>query len=185
MTLVCWLRMNKPGLIFKALIPPHLTPFFISLYLMSKTSSFSSKSSLLFSHFSCRFLSTPVQWPPGSLIPFPTVQSMYQNWLIVAVQLLSCFWLFTTPWTAARQASLFFTTSQSLLKLMPIDSVMPSNHLILSFSVPPFSSRLQSFPASGSFLMNQLFLSGGQSIGASVSASVLPIPAYGQALSLG
>ena len=161
--------MNKPGLIFKALIPPHLTPFFISLYLMSKTSSFSSKSWLLFSHFSCRFLSTPVQWPPGSLIPFPTVQSMYQNWLIVAVQLLSFFWLFTTPWTAARQASLFFTTSQSLLNLICIESVMPSNHLILCHC---FSSCPLSFPASGSFPMRWLFASGGQSIGTSVS--VLP-----------
>ena len=49
----------------------------------------------------------------------------------VSVQLLSCFRLFVTPWTAARQASLSFTNSQSLLKLMSIKSVMPSNHLIL------------------------------------------------------
>ena len=49
----------------------------------------------------------------------------------VAVQLLSCVWLFVTPWTAARQASLSFTISQSLLKLMSIELVMPSNHLIL------------------------------------------------------
>ena len=45
--------------------------------------------------------------------------------------LLSCVWLFVTPWTAARQASLSITNSQSLLKLMSIESVMPSNHLIL------------------------------------------------------
>ena len=45
-----------------------------------------------------------------------------------SVQLLSCVWLFTTPWTAAHQA---FTNSQSLLKLMSIELVMPSNHLIL------------------------------------------------------
>ena len=44
---------------------------------------------------------------------------------------LSCVWLFVTPWTAARQASRSVTNSQSLLKLMPIESVMPSNHLIL------------------------------------------------------
>ena len=48
-----------------------------------------------------------------------------------SVQLLSCVWLFATPWTAARQASLSITNSQSLLKLMSIESVMPSNHLIL------------------------------------------------------
>ena len=48
-----------------------------------------------------------------------------------SVQSLSHFQLFETPWTAARQASLSITNSQSLLKLMPIESVMPSNHLIL------------------------------------------------------
>jgi len=47
-------------------------------------------------------------------------------------QLLSCVWLFVTPSTAARQASLFFTISWSLLKLMCVESVMPSNHLVLS-----------------------------------------------------
>ena len=51
--------------------------------------------------------------------------------LIVVVQLLSCVWLSVTPWTAARQASLSFSISQSLLKLMSIESVMPSNHLVL------------------------------------------------------
>ena len=49
----------------------------------------------------------------------------------VVVQSLSPVWFFVTPWTAARQASLFFTISQNLLKLMSIESVMPSNHLIL------------------------------------------------------
>ena len=47
------------------------------------------------------------------------------------VQLLSCVQLFVTPWTEARQASLSITNSQSLLKLMPIWSVIPSKHLIL------------------------------------------------------
>ena len=56
--------------------------------------------------------------------------------------------LFATTWTAACQAPLSITNSQSLLKLMPIKSVMPSNHLI---SAVPFSSCLQSFPVSGSF----------------------------------
>ena len=49
----------------------------------------------------------------------------------ISVQLLSCVQLFATPWTAACQASLAITNSQSLLKLMSIESVMPSNHLIL------------------------------------------------------
>ena len=51
--------------------------------------------------------------------------------LISSVQLLSPVWLFTTSWNAACQASLFITNSQSLLQLMSIKSVMPSNHLIL------------------------------------------------------
>ena len=50
---------------------------------------------------------------------------------VAVVQSLSCVQLFATPWTAARQASLSFTISQSLLKLMTIESVMPSNLLIL------------------------------------------------------
>ena len=81
-------------------------------------------------------------------------------------------WLFETPWTAALQASLSITNSQSLLKLMSIELVIPPNHLILC---RPFSSCLQSFPASWSFLMTQFFASGGQRLGASASASVLPV----------
>ena len=50
---------------------------------------------------------------------------------LVVVQSLSHVWLFATPWTAARQASLSITNSRSLLNFMSIDSVMPSNHLIL------------------------------------------------------
>ena len=77
--------------------------------------------------------------------------------------------LFATRWTAACQASLSITNSQSLLKLMSIESVMPSNHLILCRP----SSCFQSFPASESFLISWFFASGGQNIGVSASASVL------------
>ena len=77
-----------------------------------------------------------------------------------------------TPWTAACQASLSITTPWRLLKLMSIELVMLSNH---SYSVVPFSSHLQSCPASGSFQMSQFFTSGGQSIEVSASASVLPM----------
>ena len=92
--------------------------------------------------------------------------------LLIIIQLLRCVQFFMTTWTAACQASLSFTISWSLLKFMPIESVMLSNHLILCCA---FSYCLQSFPASGSFLMSWLFASGGQSIGASASASVLPM----------
>jgi len=73
---------------------------------------------------------------------------------MVVVQSLSPVQLFATPWTAACQDSLSFTISQILLKLMSIESVMP---FTISSSVVPFSSRLQSFPVSGSFL-NELAL---------------------------
>ena len=95
-----------------------------------------------------------------------------------SVPSLSHVWLFVTPWTAAYQASLSITNSQSLLKLMFIESVMPLNHLDhLSYRgfVVPFSFCLQSFPASGSFPMSQFFASGVWSIGVSASASVLPM----------
>ena len=82
----------------------------------------------------------------------------------LAVQSLSHLWLFVTPRTAARQAFLSCTISQSLLKLMSIDSVMSSNHLILCH---PLLLLPSIFPASGSFPISQLLESGGQSIGAS------------------
>ena len=78
---------------------------------------------------------------------------MCLNLVISSVQSFSHVQLFVTPWTAACQASLSITNSWSLLKLMSIELMMPSNHLIL-FS--PFFSRLQYFPASGSFPMSHL-----------------------------
>ena len=74
------------------------------------------------------------------------------------------------------QASLSFTISHSWFSSCPLSQWC---HLTISPSAIPFSSGLQSFPASGSFLMNQLFASGGQSIAASASASVLPIKIHG------
>ena len=93
---------------------------------------------------------------------------------VVVVQSLSCVRLFVIPWTATHQASLFFTISQSLLKLKSIELVMPSNHLILCcplLFLPPMihSITVWSFP------VHQPFPSGGQIIGASASALVLPM----------
>ena len=91
---------------------------------------------------------------------------------VSSVQSLSRVWLSTTPWTTARQGFLSITNSQSPSKPMSIESVMPSNHLILCH---PFSSCPQSFPASGSIPMSQLFAWGGQSTAVSASTSVLPM----------
>ena len=118
----------------------------------------------------------PGPWPLGRSLAgiwaAPLCQHLPVDFWGVLVKLLLLFSCSVvsdsvTPWTAARQASLSFTNSRRSLKPMSIESVMPSNHLIV------FSSSLQSFPASGSFQMSQLFPSGGQSIGAS-SFSISP-----------
>ena len=92
---------------------------------------------------------TPILWPPDAKS-----------------------WLFVTPWTTAHQASLSITNSRSLPKPMSIESVMPSNHLILCLPLLLLSSI---FPSIRVFQVSQLFASGGQSIGVSASTSVLPM----------
>ena len=77
---------------------------------------------------------------------------------IVVVQSLSRVWLFANPWTAARQASLSITNSRSYSNSYPLSRWC---HPTISSSVIPFSSCLQSFPASGAFPMSWLFASGG------------------------
>ena len=96
--------------------------------------------------------------------------SSFKNCFVV--QSLSCVGRFATPCMVACQASLFFTISLSLLKLMSIDWWC---HSTISPSFVPFSSCLQSFPASGTFSVSQFLPSCGQIIGISASASVLPM----------
>ena len=101
---------------------------------------------------------------------FFTVSASYYQFS--SVQSLSRVRLFATPWIAARQASLSITNSRSSLRLMSVESVMPSSHLILCRpllllpSIPP-SIRV--------FSMSQLFASGGHSTGVSASTSILPM----------
>ena len=91
--------------------------------------------------------------------------------ILSSVQLLSRVRLFAAPWIAAHQASLFITNSRSSLKLTPIESVMPSSHLILCrplLLLPPIPPSIRVFS-------NESTLSwGGQSTGVSASASFLP-----------
>ena len=89
-----------------------------------------------------------------------------------SVQSLSHVQLFATPWTTARQASLSITNSRSPPKPCPLSRWC---HPTISSSVVPFSSCPQSFAASRSFQMSQLFASGGQSIGVSTTTSVFPM----------
>ena len=74
-------------------------------------------------------------WTFLRICPFPPDCPFH--WHISSVQSLSRVWLFEIPWIAACQASLSVTNSRSLLKLMSIESVMPSSHLILLSHSPP------------------------------------------------
>ena len=138
---------------------------------------------LLMGHFCMQLTSSPWVNP---FIHSVTYNSFIQSSFIYAthsyhqpfspsVQSLSCVRFFATPWTAARQAC--FPVNHQLPELIQThvhqvsDAIQPS-HPHLKRRVVPFSSCLQSFPASGSFPVNQFFASGGQSIVASASASV-------------
>ncbi|XDC80144.1 hypothetical protein R6Z07F_011317 [Ovis aries] len=91
------------------------------------------------------------------------------------VHSLSCVRVFATSWTTACLASLPLIISQDFPKFTSIESVMPSDHLILCHLL----LLLPSFTASGSFPMSWRFTSGGQGIGASASASVILITIQG------
>ena len=106
-----------------------------------------------------------VSHPVGCIFHLLMVSTILFNFLL----LFSHVSLFVTPWTVAHQASLSFTISQSLHKRMSIELVMPSNHLILCHPLLLPSV----FPSI------RVFASGGQSIGASTSASVLPMNIQG------
>ena len=88
----------------------------------------------------------------------------------------SVVWLCATPWSVARQDSLSITTSWSLPRLMCIESVMPSNQLILCH---PLLLLPSIFPSITSFPMSGLFASGSQNLGALASAAVLPMNSHG------
>ena len=113
-------------------------------------------------------------WKRELLLLCPTTVIKKQKVIpeLSLVQSLSRARLFVTPWTAAHQASLSITNSGSLLKLMSFKLVILSNHLILCH---PLLLLPSIFPSIRGFLMSQLFVSAGQSIGTSASVSVLPM----------
>ena len=90
----------------------------------------------------------------------------------VVVQLFCRVQLFVTPWMAAHPASLSFSISQSLLKLMSMELMMPSSHLSLC---RPLLLLPSIFPSIRVFSNERLYAAGGQSTGASAAASVLPM----------
>ena len=93
---------------------------------------------------------------------------------LTSVHLLGPLQLFVTPWTATHQDSLSIIIQTPGLYSNSCPSFLWC-HPTISSSIIPYSSCLQSFPASGSFLINQFFPSGGQTIGTSASASVFPM----------
>ena len=101
------------------------------------------------------------------------MQQKRQEKVFSSVQSLSSVWLFVTPWTAAGEASLSITNSLSLFKLMSIESVMSSNHLILCHPLLLLPFVFTSISSPHPPTMSQLFTSGGQNIRASASAPVL------------
>ena len=96
----------------------------------------------------------------------------YSDLQFSSIQSLSHVRLFATPWTAAHQASLSITNSQSLPKLMSIESVMPSNHLILC---PPLLLQPSIFPTIRVFSNESALTIRWPSTGVSASTSVLPM----------
>ena len=101
-----------------------------------------------------------------------SVSCLHTFFLFSLVQKLSHVWLFVTPWTAARQAALSITNSQSLLKLMSIKTLMPSNHLVLCH---PLLLLPSIFPSIRVFSSESVLHIRWPNIGVSASASVLPM----------
>ena len=123
--------------------------------------------------FSSYKLKLCTHWTKTSLFPLPHPENKCSCcccWLATQLYLTLC-----DPMDCRCLASLSFTIFQSLLKPMSISWWC---HPTISSSVFPFSC-LQSFPASGSFPVSQLFTSGDWSVGASTSASVLPVNIQG------
>ena len=106
-----------------------------------------------------------------TMIPYRENPKVFNKMLvIVVVQSLSHVQLSVTSWTTSLKASLSFTIFWSLLKFMSIESVMPTDHLMLCC---PFLLLPSIFPSIRAFSVSKLFTSGGQSIGVSASTSVL------------
>ena len=110
------------------------------------------------------------QWYISVIYQLKLHSNFYFKWFVVVVPSLSCVRLFSTPWTAVSQASLSFTISQNLLKLMFIESVIPSKHLVLCH---PLLLLPLIFPSTRVFSNESALCIRWPNIGA--SASVLPM----------
>ena len=111
-------------------------------------------------------------WAPAVKAPSRNHWTNREFLMVSSVQLLSRVWLFATPWTAAHRVPCPSPTPRACSNSHPLNWWC---HPTISPSVVPFSSCLQSCPESESFLMSQFFTSGGQVIGISASALILPM----------
>ena len=139
--------------------------FFVSLlipFLMKNVINYDNKYNIKFNILNI-FMCTLVlgSLSLSLLLSLSCNQSHLLYFICCCVQLPSCVQIFATPWTAAGQAPLSSTSSQSLFRFRSLESVTLSKYLILC---QPFSFCLQSFPASGSFPMSWLFASGSQKL---------------------
>ena len=103
--------------------------------------------------------------------------------VLSSVQSLSHVWLFASPWTAACQASLSITSSQSLFKLMSIESVMPSNHLILCYPLllpPSIFPSIRVFSNESVLLLENSFDTTDQSTVLKIMLYILEMPLIGR-----
>ena len=121
----------------------------------------------------CRFHLLSVCFSVTSFLSVKCTQLLVSQSVVVVVWLPSHVWFFATPWTAQWWASL---SPRVCSDACPLSRCC---HPTISSSVVPFSFRLQSFPASGSFPVSWLFASGGQTVGASASVWVLPVNIQG------
>ena len=138
--------------------------------------SHGQRSLVGYSPWGCKELDTTkwlslFQWSVCAIYFFDVCQ-FFTSFQFSSVQSFSCIQLFATPWTAARRLPCPLPTPGVYSDSCPSSQWC---HPTISSSVVPFSSCPQSFPASGSFQMSQLFTSGDQSIGVSASTSVLPM----------
>ena len=149
-----------------------VSPHFLAYIKKCKLLSVKKKINIMWGKGNEVFTCTPEYLQADPIISEGTISNYILVLFCSSVQSLSLIRLFATSGMAAHQASLSITNSQSPPNAIPIESVMPSSHLILCY---PFFSCPQSLPASGSFPMSQLFAWGGQSTGVSASTSALPM----------
>ena len=127
LTLCDSMDYNPPGYSVHGVLQARILEWVAMLYSRDLPDPVTKPTFLMSPALAGGFFTTSTTWEAQCIL-----QCNSTIYLFVIVQSLSCVWLFATTWTAARQASLSFTVSQSLLRFMSIKLMISSNHLILS-----------------------------------------------------